>query len=287
MSTIEAIAFRRNQMQGLRADFPEIEHTGVYILLGATDDGDLTAYIGQSESVWGRLARYNAKGNTHEPKDFWTDTIVLVSKDENLTGSHARYVEARLICEAANNPRWNLPNVQRPSDLGKLPLPERAAMDEFVDQAVTLAGALGCDIFRTIRGPAMEQPNAPLPASRPDPSPGDVFNFRGEGFAAEMYVSTSGEFVVTHGSRARIRTTPTVPKGTVTLRETLVKHDVLKEESGAFIFNRDYSFSSVSSAAALVTGASANGRISWRLPDGRTYADWEESQTADTTTDPE
>jgi len=27
--------------------------------------------------------------------------------------------------------------------------------------------------------------------------------------------------------------------------------------------------------------ASINGRISWHLPDGRTYADWEESQTAD------
>jgi hypothetical protein len=90
MSTIEAIAFRRNQMQAFRADFPEVEHTGVYILLGATDDGDSTAYIGQSESVWGRLARYNPKGNTHERKDFWTDTIVLVNKDENLTGSHAR-----------------------------------------------------------------------------------------------------------------------------------------------------------------------------------------------------
>jgi hypothetical protein len=46
-------------------------------------------------------------------------------------------------------------------------------------------------------------------------------------------------------------------------------------------------FPSVSSAAALVTGASANGRISWRLPDGRTFGDWEESQTADITADPE
>jgi hypothetical protein len=46
-------------------------------------------------------------------------------------------------------------------------------------------------------------------------------------------------------------------------------------------------FPSVSSAAASVTGASANGRISWRLPDGRTFGDWEESQTAEITADPE
>ena len=57
--------------------------------------------------------------------------------------------------------------------------------------------------------------------------------------------------------------------------------------SNALIFNSDYMFPLVSSAAALVTGASANGRISWRLPDGRTYADWEECQTADAKISPE
>jgi len=218
---------------------------------------------------------------------------VLVSNDENLTGSHARYVEACLISKAANNPRWDLPNVQHPSNLGKLPLPQRVAMDEFVDQAVTLAGALGCDIFRALRGPAVdrrlaaEPSNAQQAPARLRTNPDDIFTFRGEGFTAEMYISTSGEFVVTQGSRARLRTTPTVPKGTVTMRETLTKHGVLKEDSEALIFNSDYMFPSVSSAAALVTGASANGRISWRLPDGRTYADWEESQTADMTADPE
>ena len=46
------------------------------------------------------------------------------------------------------------------------------------------------------------------------------------------------------------------------------------------MFTSDCIFSTVSSAAAAVTGASANGRISWRLPDGRTYAEWEEGQNA-------
>lgn len=52
------------------------------------------------------------------------------------------------------------------------------------------------------------------------------------------------------------------------------------EQADALAFTADYMFSSVSSAAAAVTGASANGRISWRLPDGRTYAEWEEGQNA-------
>ena len=70
--------------------------------------------------------------------------MILISKDENLTKSHARYVEACLIRGVGSNPRWTIPNSRTPSDdVGKLPLPDRAAMEEFVDQTKTLVGALG------------------------------------------------------------------------------------------------------------------------------------------------
>jgi hypothetical protein len=121
----------------------------------------------------------------------------------------------------------------------------------------------------------------PQNASDSNQVQGNIFSFRGEGFAAEMYISASGEFVVRQGSRARFYTTKTIPKGTVALREALIKRKILKEDGDALVFNCDYIFFSVSSSAAVVTGASANGRISWRLPDGRTYADWEVSQTDD------
>lgn len=32
--------------------------------------------------------------------------------------------------------------------------------------------------------------------------------------------------------------------------------------------------------SAVVTGRSANGRTSWKRPDGQTYADWEAAQIA-------
>ena len=53
---------------------------------------------------------------------------------------------------------------------------------------------------------------------------------------------------------------------------------VLREEGDFLVFASAYSFTSASSAAAAVIGASANGRILWKLPDGRNYADWESSQ---------
>jgi hypothetical protein len=88
-----------------------------------------------------------------------------------------------------------------------------------------------------------------------------------------MSVTSDGEIVVKTGSRARLKTTATISKGTVALRQNLLKSGILLEQQGAFLFTSDYVFSSVSAAAAAVTGASANGRISWRLPDGRTYAE--------------
>ena len=62
---------------------------------------------------------------------------------------------------------------------------------------------------------------------------------------------------------------------------------MLREEGGFFVFTSNYSFSSPSAAAATVIGASANGRISWKLPDGRTYADWEENQNIEEDTSSE
>ena len=204
---------------------------------------------------------------------------MLISKDENLTKSHARYVEACLMRSTGNNPRWSLPNSNMPSgNAGKLPLPDRAAMDEFVDQTKTLVGALGWDLFREVRG----RPNEPAQSAfELAPAPhleGDVFFFRGEGFSATMRLSPSGDFVVLAGSKARVKTTATIPRGTIASRKTLLDTGILQEQDGFLVFANDYSFSSASAAAATVIGASANGRILWKLPDGRTYGDWESGQ---------
>lgn len=285
MSTIQAIAFRRNQLKRVCNAFPEIERPGVYVLIGGDEnepDRQL-AYIGESEGVGARLSYHNSNETGRDAKVFWTDTVVLISKDENLTKSHARYVEACLIRGVGSNPRWTIPNMKRPSeDAGKLPLPDRAAMDEFVDQTKTLVGALGWDLFREMRGRPVESTNE---AFQTVSSQDLKFFFRGEGFAAEMQLGSSGDFVVLAGSKARIKTTTTIPRGTAAMRQTLLDTGVLREDGNFLLFTSDYSFTSASAAAATVIGASANGRILWKLPDGRTYSDWEANQDGTKTAD--
>jgi len=281
MSTIQAIAFRRNKLGEVRKTFPEIGRPGVYILIGEDEnepDRQL-AYIGESEGVGARLSYHNSNELGRDAKGFWTDTVVLISKDENLTKSHARYVEACLIRSVGGNPRWSLPNARRPSqDAGKLPLPDRAAMEEFVDQTKTLVGALGWDLFREMRGRSVEATPVVRALSETALVGSPLFFLRGEGFAAEMELGPSGNFVIKAGSKARVRTTTTIPRGTTALRNTLLEKGVLHSESDFLVFTSDYSFSSASAAAATVIGASANGRILWKLPDGCVYADWEANQ---------
>ncbi len=93
-----------------------------------------------------------------------------------------------------------------------------------------------------------------------------------------MKIGPSGEIIVTNGFKARLRTTRTIPKGTVAMRQVLQERGVQTPTPEHLVFEGEYVFSSPSAAATVATGASANGRIVWKLPDGRTYADWRDAQ---------
>ena len=92
-----------------------------------------------------------------------------------------------------------------------------------------------------------------------------------------MAITPSGELVVQKGSICRIKTN-TIPEGITALRTDLQAKGILVAKDGALSFSADYMFPSVSTAAATVMGASINGRSAWKLADGRTFAEWENSQ---------
>ena len=72
----------------------ELQKPGVYILVGTDPDkGSPSCYVGEAEVVRDRLRQ-------HRVKDFWVHAVVFVSKDENLTKAHVRYLEGRLIEQA-------------------------------------------------------------------------------------------------------------------------------------------------------------------------------------------
>lgn len=90
--TIQALSCPRNKLSDLNKFFSkESNRPGVYFLLGEDETSKNKVYIGESENVWERLKNHDTS------KDFWSEVIVFTSKDENLTKSHVKYLESKLI----------------------------------------------------------------------------------------------------------------------------------------------------------------------------------------------
>jgi hypothetical protein len=89
-------------------------------------------------------------------------------------------------------------------------------------------------------------------------------------------ILTNDGMVVRGGSEAAISVVPSTPEAIVSLRERLIQQGVIVSENSKFVFSRDHLFASPSTAAAVVMGRNANGRIEWKDAQGRTIKDNEE-----------
>ncbi|MFQ5481976.1 MAG: GIY-YIG nuclease family protein, partial [Nitrospinaceae bacterium] len=90
----------------------DLSRTGVYILSGPSEDSlnKEKIYIGESDNVLKRIIQHDKD----EEKDFWKKAIFIISKDENLTKSHIRYLESRLIEISKNANQAELANNTAP-----------------------------------------------------------------------------------------------------------------------------------------------------------------------------
>jgi predicted GIY-YIG superfamily endonuclease len=278
MSTIQAIAFRRSQLARVKNEFKEINRPGVYLLLGTNpDDPDSNiVYIGESDDVAKRLYFHNSNSNHRQRLEFWTDAIALVSKDENLTKSHVRYVEALLIKAASENNRWKLINDRQPPETGRLPRPDEAAMNIFIEQSKTITGTLGWDLFKPVTGHHLTAQADSIQPTGPEILDSPEFSFSGRGFSAKAIVSgTTGNWIIKENSIAKLEAAPKIPESAKKYRNQLLTDGILIENSGGLIFSKDCSFKSSSIAASIVCGYAMRGPTAWRLPSNRTYADWD------------
>ena len=88
--TGKAVAGPRSQLDlVLKRD--EAAKPGVYFLTGVNPEtGKQRVYIGEAEAIRSRI-------KNHLDRDFWKTIIFFVSKDENLTKAHIKYLEGKLI----------------------------------------------------------------------------------------------------------------------------------------------------------------------------------------------
>lgn len=270
LSTTKAFVVPRTSLVA-SASRPELQKTGAYLLVGADSDkpGMQRVYVGEGDAILPRLISH-AKD---ESKEFWTDAVLFVSKDENLTKAHGRYLEARLIRLAKEAKRATVVNGTEPTSEGRLPEAEVVEMEEFLTQVRLLLGTLGYDILEP-QSAASGQPLIGGSIAFPE------FRYEGDGFRARCVVDPeAGQFVVKENSVARRHEGNSLSATYRNLRSQLRDNGVLIDSSEGFRFSQDYAFNAATPAAQVVSGQSVNGRIVWKAGD-KTYAQWEEQQLA-------
>ncbi len=278
LSTIKALVVPRASLSAV-AQRPEPQRTGVYVLIG--QDSEVAnlkrVYIGEGDTIIDRISRHNKDPE----KDFWDEAVLFVSKDDNLTKAHVRYVEARLISLAKGAKRSVVTNGTEPSEQGRLPEPDQVEMEEFISQARLLLGALGYDVFEALKASALAADPAPATQTNVRARQAPAFKFTGATFDATMVVdSVAGNFIVKKDSTARKFETPSLQPTYKNLRIQLIQSGVLDSiDDQSYRFTQDYAFSAPTPAAQVVCGSSANGRTAWKTgDDGTTFADWQDEQ---------
>jgi predicted GIY-YIG superfamily endonuclease len=138
VSTTKAVMASRTSLPQLLAR-DEVGRTGVYLLVGADPEQssrDLV-YVGEGDQVKTRLVQHDKD----EGKDFFTKVVVLISKDDNLTKAHGRYIESRLIAALRKAGRVTLANGTSPDSSG-LPEPQIANMERMLEEIEILLPVL-------------------------------------------------------------------------------------------------------------------------------------------------
>ncbi|MDC3984593.1 GIY-YIG nuclease family protein [Polyangium jinanense] len=265
--TGQAIACPRARFSELQ-HWAEVSRPGVYFLLSRpTGSSAGIAYVGEAENVLVRL-----KAHLKE-KDFWNELVVFSSKDENLTKSHVKFLEARLIQQATTARRFQVENVDG-SNAPSLPRADLAAMEEYLEYLRLVLGTLGYPVLEPIEDPSSRATKEPQ--AKPPPMSSVQFSMSGKSYNARGRLVDEG-FLLLKGSEVSATPAASMPGVMRELWETAKASGDLASNGTTMVVKKNMVFSSPSYAAAFVTGQSRNGRKDWKAQDGRTFGEMEDA----------
>ena len=221
----------------------DLQKAGVYLLVGRDETNvDMPlVYVGEAEEIHKRISQ-------HQEKDFWNEAVICISKDENLNKAHIKFLEHELYQVLSSVGRANLQNSVIPTR-PKISELEQAFLIEFLENLKLLVSTLGYRIFE------------PLVKQEPSGSAKQVYYIQAARGASAGGVRTSEGMAVLVGSKIASTTVPSAPLWVTELRQHLIETHVINE---SWTFQKDHTFASPSTAAAVVMGRNANGLLEWK-----------------------
>lgn len=257
LRTVELSNWTGKAVAGPRSEFEKVLEReeslspGVYFLTGIDPETNKSAiYIGEAESVRDRI-------KSHLSKDFWNNIAFFITKDENLTKAHIRYIEGRLIEIAKSADRSVVMNNQ--SSGAKLPESDREDMEVFLEKMQQVLPVLGIEAF--VQTASKVEKGAEK----------EMLSCKIKGVVASGYLTPNG-IVVLAGSGAVLEERDSAKKwpSVMIQRNKLIEEGGLIKQGRKYVFVKDTEFSSPSSAAAVIHGGSANGLTAWVNANGKT-----------------
>jgi len=253
--TGKAVAGPRNEIESILKR-EESKSPGVYFLTGIDPESNgPSIYIGEAESIRDRI-------RGHLGKDFWNQIVFFISKDENMTKAHIRYLEGRLIEMAKSSERATIVNSQGSGS--KLPESDREDMEVFLDKMQQVLPVLGVEVF------------VPLVQKDTSASSRKLLTCIIKSFSAKGYLTPNG-IVVLSGSQAVLKERASAKNYPSVLnhRNELIKNGQLELSGNHYVFQKDIEFTSPSAAATVIHGGSANGLLAWKTKGGKTLKEFE------------
>ncbi|MBT7095054.1 MAG: GIY-YIG nuclease family protein, partial [Bacteroidetes bacterium] len=230
--TGKAVAGPRSEIEGiLKRD--ESKNPGVYFLTGIDPETNgPSIYIGEAESIHDRI-----KG--HLGKDFWNHIVFFISKDENMTKAHIRYLEGRLIDIAKSSERATIVNSQGSGS--KLPESDREDMEVFLDKMQQVLPVLGIEVF------------VPMVQQDTSTDTKKLLTCKIKALSAQGYLTPNG-IVVISGSQAVLKERASAKNYPSVLnhRNDMIKNGHLKHVKNHYVFQKDVEFTSPSAAATVI-----------------------------------
>lgn len=245
---VKAVLVPRNKLEYISTRV-ELNNVGVYFLFGeSAEKAKPIVYIGEAEDCLDRLKQHN------RTKEFWNHAVVMVSKINAFTKSHAKYLEHIAVDQAKESNRYDTENQTTPSKPFVTESMEADLLDSF-DTIKILLSTLGFPVYDKV--------------SKEQVTSKELLFLNGRNISAEGDLIDDG-FVVFKGSQVKKDTVPSCHEYLINLRQKLIHNNILIEKNGNYVFIQDHVFNSPSSAGGVVLGRSTNGWKKWKNKDGKT-----------------
>lgn len=253
----------------------ECAKTGIYFLVGQDPEDSLpSVYIGESDDVANRLKQHN-RSEEAGGKDFWEKVCLVTGKDQNITKTHIKYLESRLIDIAKRSGQCLLKN-GTVHFYNRLPESDTADMEYFLEQIQVVLPVLGYTFLKEMKYPSEIPINtiSPKLLQRSDIEADFYLTVKDIDANAKVI---DGEFYVLAGSQVRKEVSQPTHNYMKNLRPLLFENNVI--DPNTYTFNQDYLFSSPSAAGAVILGRSCNGLKVWKTHNTHlTYDEWRQNQ---------